>query len=296
MGCNNSSHTNEVTSINIKHKYDFEVLVQHYQPPEFPIEPVLNKDTQKLIRQSWDKISKNTYDSNDALFGKVSGVTFFYNTFFEQLFIRYQEFENIFRDIKTRANIISKVLAFCVSIDIEQLHIAKTKLKFLGKIHQHIVHQPFLFSIYATNLHNTIKICLGDDATADVMNAWMHTIAWVLKHMLPSYMEMHKDGYFGIHTGATNATSLISDRHRQEVKDITKQKIIKSREKSRQNDKSPHYYGYDVPSKTVQTVQMMINNESSTLSSQNILTTQTTQPTQTDPNIIVSTTPLLNNH
>ena len=225
-----SSH--DIIKIGIDHPtISTEKLVEHYHPPEFPIEPIIDSYSQQLIKESWNKIINKNYNSDDALFGSVSGTTYFYNVFYDQLFIRYQEFENIFSNINSRASILGKVISLCVSINIENLDVTKKKLKYLGHIHQKIVHHPFLFAIYATTLHTTIKTCLGEDASLQIMNAWLHTIAWVLREMLPTYFEMYKNNFNGVHIGATNASSIVKEKHKQEVKDISKQKAIKSREK-----------------------------------------------------------------
>jgi len=54
------------------------VLVEHYQPYEFPICPVINSDTQRLVKASWAAIVAMEWDSSDTGSGKVSGASFFY--------------------------------------------------------------------------------------------------------------------------------------------------------------------------------------------------------------------------
>lgn len=213
-------------------------LLEHYQPCEFPIVPVLNEDTQTLIRASWNQIINTKYQTSDVFFGDVSGMTFFYNTFFDQLFMRYQDFETIFSNVKARATVIGKVMSFCMSISIKELDIATTRLKHLGYMHHSIVHHPFLFGIYATTLHSTIKACLGENATPSVMRAWLHTLAWILRAMMPSYLEKYKHGFHGIHEGAVNSANIITKSAQDELKEVARQKQLQSR-----NATHPHSRG-----------------------------------------------------
>lgn len=213
-------------------------LLEHYQPCEFPIVPVLNEDTQTLIRASWTQIINTKYQTSDVFFGDVSGMAFFYNTFFDQLFMRYQDFETIFSNVKARATVIGKVMSFCMSINIKELDIATTRLKHLGYMHHAIVHHPFLFGIYATTLHSTIKACLGDNATPSVMRAWLHTLAWILRAMMPSYLEKYKHGFHGIHEGAVNSANIINKSAQEELKEVARQKQLQSR-----NATHPHSRG-----------------------------------------------------
>jgi len=56
------------------------------------------------------------------------------NHFFDQLFNRLSDFSRIFPDIRSRADIFSKVMGFCISIRIEEMELVKLKLKHLGQI------------------------------------------------------------------------------------------------------------------------------------------------------------------
>jgi hemoglobin-like flavoprotein len=203
------------------------MLIEHYQPYEFPICPVLNSDTQRLVKDSWQKIVETSYDSKDTQSGKMSGASYFYNHFFEQLFIRLADFARIFPDIKSRADIFSKVMAFCISIRVEELDLVKMKLWHLGQMHKSIIHHPYLFGIYATNIHSTIRYCLGESATHEVMSAWLHLLAFILRGMLPSYFSSHN--FTGHHIGAVNAASAINDKVHEEVRSAAEMKNLKKK-------------------------------------------------------------------
>lgn len=85
------------------------VLVEHYQPYEFPICPVLNSDTQRLVRDSWSKIISMDFENTEFGTGKVSGASYFYNHFFTQLFARLADFSRIFPDVSTNTMVATEV-------------------------------------------------------------------------------------------------------------------------------------------------------------------------------------------
>jgi hypothetical protein len=51
---------------------DCPVVLQHFQPPSFPIEPVVTKRTVAICRETWGFIKKQER-------GSKSGVVFFYD-------------------------------------------------------------------------------------------------------------------------------------------------------------------------------------------------------------------------
>jgi hemoglobin-like flavoprotein len=206
-------------------------IIEHYQPYEFPMQPVINSRTQNLVKNSWKRIVETEYDSADTASGKISGASYFYNVFFEQLFKRLDDFSRIFPSIKSRADIFSKVMAFCISISIEELDYVKVKLNHLGKLHKNIVNHPHLFGIYATNIHSTIRICLGDDASHEIMAAWINLLSFILRNMLPSYFEGTK--FTGHHEGAVNASSAITEKAKDEVKSVNDMKEFKKKMRSK---------------------------------------------------------------
>jgi hemoglobin-like flavoprotein len=208
------------------------VLIEHYQPYEFPLCPVINSETQDLVRSSWSKIVKTEYDCADTQSGKISGHAFFYNHFFSQLFKRLNDFSRIFPDIRSRADIFSKVMAFCISIRVEEIDLVRCKLDHLGKMHKSIIHHPYLFGIYASNIHSTLRFCLGEHATQDVMSAWLHLLAFILRGMLPAYFENLP--FAGHYNGAVNAVSAINEKAHEEVRYSDEMKSLKS--KMRGND------------------------------------------------------------
>jgi hemoglobin-like flavoprotein len=212
-------------------KVPIDVLVEHFQPYEFPICPVINSDTQAIVKQSWANIINKQYDSNDTPSGKMSGASYFYNYFFTQLFSRLEDFSRIFPDIKSRADIFSKVMAFCISIRIEEIKLIEKRLEHLGHMHSRIIHHPHLFGIYATNIHSTVKHCLGDGATNEIMSAWLHLLSFILRGMLPSYFK--KAGFSGFHEGAVNVAPTINEDIHEEIHSQNEMKSLQKKLNSR---------------------------------------------------------------
>jgi len=206
-----------------------ERIIEHYTPYCHPLCPVITSESQNLVINSWKTIVATDHDT-EPIFGvvgnnKMSGSCFFYTTFFDQLFARLSDFARIFPNIKSRADIISHVMAMIVSIRVENLEFTKLRLTSLGEKHINIVLDPWLFGIYVTTIHSTVRACLQDDATPSVMNAWLHTLAFIIQNMLPSYFGdcvRFKRWY----EGATNAASAIVDNG--EISDVQNIKELKS--------------------------------------------------------------------
>lgn len=200
---------------------DIQLVNEHYQPYEFPIRPILTVRTQELVKDSWNNIVNNMYDSDKTQSGKISGASYFYNIFFEQLFIRFKEFERIFPSIKSRADIISKVMALCISIRVEELDMVKLRLRSLGAKHISIVHDPWLFGIYATTILNTIRICLAEKATDEIMSSWLHLLSFVLRNMLPEYFRRSAP-FLKLHEGVVCGATSMNAQTQLEIKEIAK--------------------------------------------------------------------------
>jgi hypothetical protein len=120
-----------------------------------------------------------------------------------------------------QATVMSKVISYCLSIEYDKTDLHILQLQELGRKHQYIVQDPWQYAyvcsaplgpalappcasllpfvhslswplpvgwvgvvcrIYATTLHSTIKLCLGDDATPQIMTAWLHVFAFVLRY------------------------------------------------------------------------------------------------------------------
>lgn len=209
-----------------------EIVLEHYQPHEFPIRPILTVRTQALVKESWDIIKNTTYDSDKTQSDKISGVSHFYNVFFDQLILRFKDFERIFPTISSRADTISKVMALCTSVRVDELDLVKARLRSLGAKHVSIVHDPWLFGIYATTVLNAIRICLQDKATQEIMTSWLHLLAFVLRNMLPDYFK-RSGPFMKLHEGVICAASTLSKDDCTELQTMAKNEKSIQRIKSR---------------------------------------------------------------
>lgn len=231
------------------HKVDLDVINEHYQPYEFPICPTLTGRTQLLVKESWDFIKSSSYDSDKTQSGKISGASHFYSVFFDQLVIRFKDFERIFPTITSRADTISKVMALCTSIRVEEIDMVKFRLRSLGAKHTGIVHDPWLFGIYATTILNAIRICLQDRATQEVMASWLHLLSFVLRNMLPEYFRQSTP-FLKLHEGVVCAASSLSEDTREELKIMAKDKALQRTKSLLARSHGPHSAVSGPPSKT----------------------------------------------
>lgn len=234
MGCGASSSksTYEMQMNPGDDEIPVEVVNEHYQPYEFPIQPIITTRTQQLVVESWQEIVRCEYDSDRTASGKMTGASYFYTIFFDQLIVRFQDFERIFPTIKARADIISKVMSLCTSIRVEDLDLYKTRLRSLGAKHISIVHDPWLFGIYATTVLNTIRTCLGTKANDEIMGAWLHLLSFVLRNMLPEYFRRSAP-FLKLHEGVVCAASSMNEQAREELRTMAKKDKAEKSKKSK---------------------------------------------------------------
>lgn len=100
-----------------------------------------------------------------------------------------------------------------------------------GAKHINIVMDPWLFGIYVTAIHTTIRICLNDDASPEIMNAWLHVISFVIRNMLPHYFGSRPFNRW--YEGATNAAAAMNTQAQEEIKVTDQVKLMKSGNRSR---------------------------------------------------------------
>jgi hemoglobin-like flavoprotein len=62
-------------------------------------------------------------------------------------------------------------------------------LYMLGKSHLQKAIRPWQYSVFVQTLLNTIASRLGNDATSEVMEAWVNLFAYVMQGMLPASIK-----------------------------------------------------------------------------------------------------------
>lgn len=192
----------------------FSAKLEHYQPAEFPLKPVITTSTHAITNSSWKLIKDAKYEDPEAKEGEVNGAIFFYNTFFRMLFERSADLRIKFPTVFLQATVMSKVIGLCLSIEYGKLELQITEIEELGRKHRTIVNDPWHFSVYATTLHSTFKLALGENATPETMKAWLNVLAFILRHMLPAAIT---PDHIRDHAGALNAAATVGEKEQKAI-------------------------------------------------------------------------------
>lgn len=100
-------------------------MPQHYYPPSFPIEPIVNHHTVEVCRESWDRIKKLERDGRSGMVRRSSSAlgschtghstlsccsallqVYFFDVFYLRLFDRSSLFEEFFQgDMKKKGKV-----------------------------------------------------------------------------------------------------------------------------------------------------------------------------------------------
>ena len=172
-------------------KFPIEIQVAHFTPSFFPLMPMITKKTSTICKSSWDLIlSKTLVDESGS---SISGMSLFYNEFYQRLdlFDSSGTFDKILSQnnsgqnkIAAKGAIIIRIIKFILMIE-QDSPSAQNKLISLGKSHSTKGIRPWQYSIFVQTLLLTIASRLETDAGCDVMEAWVHLFAYVMKYMLP---------------------------------------------------------------------------------------------------------------
>ncbi len=171
------------------HETPFEIQVAHYTPACFPLIPLVNKSTTRICSDSWSFILEPVWKDGVTL----SGLTLFYTEFYETLahFDKMGKFESVLLhhtsglpSIAAKGAILIRIINYALAIDIDSPN-CMFMLYTLGKSHNHKRIRPWQYSIFVQTLLNTISSRLQAQATNEVMSAWTHLFAFILRAMLP---------------------------------------------------------------------------------------------------------------
>jgi hemoglobin-like flavoprotein len=166
-------------------------MVAHFTPSSFPLIPTVNAQASQLCTESWSKIVGHIVMTDDGR--QISGMTAFYNEFYErlQMFDTSGKFDAVLsrhsggqNQIAAKGAIILRIVKFVVRIDVNSKQ-NDMLLYMLGKSHAQKAIRPWQYAIFVQTLLNTISSRLGNDATSDVMEAWVNLFAYVMRGMLP---------------------------------------------------------------------------------------------------------------
>jgi len=172
-----------------------EVAVEHFTPSSFPLNPKINSKCNRLCNASWESIVRSPYtDSNGYT---TSGMTMFYTEFYSRLaiFDSSGKFEAVLSSGSSEANnisskgaILTRIIKFVLRIE-EENEQTQLLLYMLGRSHAQKAIRPWQYSVFVQTLLITISSRLGSRATTDVMAAWVHLFAFVMKSMLPPAIQ-----------------------------------------------------------------------------------------------------------
>lgn len=182
----------------ISEKIPLDVQVAHFTPSTFPLLPIINRNTDRLLETSWHQLLENGNEM-DEYGTEVSGVTLFYNEFYDRLdrvdsngvfeaVLSRHAAGNSQSKIAAKGTILIRMVSFALTIarDIDQ---SQLTLYMVGKSHAQKEVRPWQYSIFVQTLLQTIASRLGSKATNDVMEAWVHIFAFILRSVLPPAIE-----------------------------------------------------------------------------------------------------------
>lgn len=196
------------------HGMNWQATLAYYMPPHLPLTPVITTNTHAITNRSWLMIKNHSYDDSEAKEGKVNGSSYFYKQFFRILFEQCPDLRRIFPEVYIQATVMSKVIAFCLSIDYYLLDLQIEQIRELGRKHQTIIRDAWHLSIYVTNLLATFRVCLGEHATEEVMSAWANVMRLVLMHMIPETLTPQ---HIRVHACATNAVTAVDEADQRRI-------------------------------------------------------------------------------
>lgn len=172
-----------------------EVAVAHYTPSSFPLVPIINKHSCKIIADSWQIVVKN--EIKDSYGNSTSGITAFYNEFYERLEV--QDTSGRFDAVLTRnvdgmsklqakGAILIRIIKFVMAIE-EDSREVQYSLYMLGKSHALKGIRPWQYTVFVQTLLLTLSSRLGTNASNSVTEAWVNMFAFVMQSMLPPAIE-----------------------------------------------------------------------------------------------------------
>jgi hemoglobin-like flavoprotein len=158
----------------IENKTDINSLVEHYIPPEFPLDDYLTKIDLQKCKLSWKHIQDNH-------------LVCFIDDFYKLLFAKSNRLANIFLSTHDKASILLRSISFILHTD--TTIITAKKYIDLAILHTRLNIPMWLFGTYITIMIETISVTLGELATRDTMEAWVRLASYNLRKMIKSMVN-----------------------------------------------------------------------------------------------------------
>lgn len=177
----------------VSREYPIEIQIAHYTPSSFPMTPIVNDYTLQLCRESWAYVLQPTVRDGQ----EVAGLTAFYTEFYETLDVidKTGKFESILVQhsggldtIVAKGAILLRIINYALSLDPSSER-CRFALYMLGKSHNQKNIRPWQYAVFIQVLLTTLSTVLIERATHEVMTAWVHLFAFMLRNMLPAAIE-----------------------------------------------------------------------------------------------------------
>lgn len=170
--------------------FPLEIHVAHYTPASFPLTPVVTKSTIAACRESWTLVLMPVEREDGS---SVSGMTLFYTEFYDTLEVidTMGKFESVLlqhtggiESKLAKGGILLRIVNYALNVEPESER-SRYALYCLGKAHNQKSIRPWQYSIFIQCLLTTLSSRLGSNATFEVMSAWVHLFAFMLRNILP---------------------------------------------------------------------------------------------------------------
>jgi hypothetical protein len=154
--------------------------------------PIVTRRTIQICKETWDRMLEPLFDPNSGY--KISGLTAFYNAFYEVLSVRDRggKFDDILMryatgmtHIAAKGAILVRIMNFTVGIDPEDPN-SLLAISSLGKSHCFKSVRPWQYSVFMTTMLEVIASKYED---YDIVAAWTNLFAFLLLHMLPAAIK-----------------------------------------------------------------------------------------------------------
>lgn len=166
--------------------------IHHFLPATFPLHCTLKNFHITKLNQSWKKL-RTGFESSSSSDQCRSGIVFFYDEFYNRLFARSIVFQEKFPGLKMRSGILNRIIRFICSIDVLKLKETEKQLVLLGDNHITLNVYPWMYSVFAETLVETVMFCLGKDASFEDYQSWTSTLCFCLKFMLRQALKQKLD-------------------------------------------------------------------------------------------------------
>eukprot|EP01039_Chlorochromonas_danica_P009697 gene9697-10724_t len=180
----------------IRSRLPLSLQVAHFIPATFPLVPEIKPEHLIICKQSWQKIVSQRQRLEE--YGTdIHGITLFYNEFYDRLdkVDGKHLFEEVlmkhavgYNRIAAKGAILIRIVDFLIKLDGDTA-LSRGKLRHLGVLHKQKGVRPWQYAVFLEIFVHTLASRLGNEATAEVMEAWVQILAYSLQGLLPTAID-----------------------------------------------------------------------------------------------------------